>query len=512
MKNEQRPKPESRIVQHVLSPCSEPMPADKEVEEIVLGSILIEQETAARVIPTLPAEYFYFPENRIIYQACLDLVRADTPIDILTVAEQLRQEGVLETVGGPYYVAGLAGRVASSAHIAFHIEILHGLYVRRSIRQICLSTDKEACDPTLDYADLLAALGKRCDELIRHLPVMEGLISVETAIGTVLRRLDERIANGASTLTGTDTGIPPLNEFFCGWQDGTLNVIAGSTGEGKTAVLMHTLLTAAEQGRQVCLVSLESNADRLAERMLLIKTGIDPDRWNRGDVSPDERRQVAEAAEVMGRLHFLFYDHSDINMENTCMMVKALYAKHECSLVGVDYLQLMREPRKGSVTRAEEVAGYSRALKKLALQLDIPVIALCQLNREVGQNTGKVPQLENIRESGAVEQDADTVTLIYHPAKAKLKVEPVSGYPVTDDMMVLIAAKNRNGRTGLGYLSHNPAFTRFAEYEPSAEHLMETARRQAKGASSARWQENDRKYQEFLDLEAKKTRDGELPF
>lgn len=512
MKTGKRPQAESRIVQHVLSPCNEPMPADKEVEDAVLGGILLEQETAARVIPALPAEYFYFPENRAIYQACLALAHESSPIDILTVAEQLRKEGLLESAGGPYHVAELVGRMASSSHIDFHIEILHGHYVRRSIRQICLTTDKEACDPALDYADLLAALGKRCDELIRRLPVMEGLVPVEAALGTVLERLDERIARGASVLTGTDTGIDPLNDFFGGWQDGTLNIIAGGTGEGKTAVLMHTLLKAAEQGRHVCLVSLESNADKLAERMLLIKTGIDPDRWNRGGITPQERSRAAEAAEAMGRLHFLFYDHSDINMENTCMMVKALYAKHECSLVGVDYLQLMREPRKGSVTRAEEVAGYSRALKKLALQLDIPVVALCQLNREVGQNTGKVPQLENIRESGAVEQDADTVTLIYHPAKARLKVEPVSGYPVTDDLMVLIAAKNRNGRTGQGYLSHNPAFTRFAEYEPSAEHLMETARRQEKGSPQTDWREHDRKYREFLEREAKKGQEGKLPF
>lgn len=478
-------------------PFSELMPRAEELEEAVLGAILAEAEAAAKFIPQLHPDCFYSAPNQLVFEACRNLSRDGLPVDILTVTERMRADDTLEAAGGPFYIARMSGQVASSAHTEYHVAVLNEYRLRRNLRMLCMKTDREAADMTSDPDDVLAALTKGLADLGQGLSVMNELTPIAATVDEVLARLDERIAGGDTGLTGTDTGIAPLNEMFMGWQPGTLNIIAGCTGEGKTAVLMYTLLRAAEEGRKVCLVSLESNADKLTERLMLIKTGIDPARWRRGSITPEEREEIGRAAEVVSRFSFCYYDRSDISMDHTCMMVKGLYAQGRCDLMGLDYLQLMREPRRGSSTRAEEVAGYSRALKKLALQLDIPVIALCQFNRDVAQNTGRVPQMENIRESGAIEQDADTVTMIYHPHKAHLKVEPESGYPVTEDMMVLIVGKNRNGATGQGYMSHNRAFTQFAEYEPSAEHLLQLAGKDAAPRKEKGWRENDPRYQEF---------------
>lgn len=512
--NGSRKKEKKVIVQKILSGSNGIMPhPDPGLEEAVLGGILIEAATARRIIPTLPADYFYDPQNRITYEACLSLYKAGQSIDIVTVAEQLRKDDLLETAGGPFRIATISGRVASTAHIDTHIRILGEYHLRRRLREISMATDNEACDMTQDVDDVLAAAGKRLSDLIKNLPAMNDLTPMSAAVEKVLARLDERMANGGTELTGIDTGIAPLNEFFLGWQKSTLNIIAGCTSEGKTALLIHSLLAAATQGLNVCLVSLESDADKLVERMFLTKTGIDPDRWHKGRLTPEERASADEAARLLSRLTILIYDRGDVNMDRISMMIKALHADGRCDLAAMDYLQLLREPRRGSSTREEEVAGYSRALKKLSLQLAIPVIALCQFNREVTHsNTNKVPQKENIRESGAIEQDADTITMIYHPCSAGLTVEPVSNYPVTPDLMVLIVGKNRNGRTGQGYLSHNPGFTDFAEYVPPADYLILAAKEQeqAQKRDKKKWKQDSKEFQEFLK---RKQEGGEqLPF
>lgn len=507
------PKKEKKIIQKILSGSNEAMPhTDDGIEEAVLGGIMLETDTARRVIPTLPADYFYNPKNHLIYEACLSLYKAAKPIDMLTVAEQLRTDGMLETAGGPYNITLICSKVASTAHIDYHISILGGYYIRRSVREMSMTTDNEACDMTIEANDILVNMGQRLSNLIKSLPAMNEITPMGDAVEKVLKQLDERIANGSETLTGIDTGTAALNEFFLGWQKSTLNIIAGRTSEGKTALLMHSLLAAAQQGKKICLVSLESDADKLAERMLLTKTGIDPDRWHKGKISPEERKAAGEAAQVLSRLTILIYDRGDITIERICMMIKALHADHRCDLAALDYLQLLRETRRGSSTREEEVSGYSRMLKKLSLQLEIPVVALCQFNREVAQNTYQIPKMENIRESGAIEQDADTITMIYHPAKAGLAVEPTSNYPVTEDLMVLIVAKNRNGRTGQAYLSHSPAFTDFADYEPPADYLKQSAALLEKKKDKKNWRENNKEFQAYMQQKQDKEEDPELPF
>ncbi len=490
--------------------------AEDGIEEAVLGSLLIEQATAQRYLPTLQEGYFYNPKNRLIFHACRSLYNKNNEgIDILTVVEQLRAEGTLEEAGNPYYVTELSGRIASSAHIEYHIAILAEYHMRRRMLEINMKFNDLVADQTQDILEQLGAELKELEEITRQMPGINEMREMPPVVNQVLEQLDARIASEEKELTGVATGFPPLDEYFLGWQKSTLNIIAGRTSEGKTAVLVHSLVTAAEKGLKICLVSMESDAEKLVERMILAKTGIDPDRFHKGNITPKERETIEDAGQMLGQLEIRTYDKGSIGMEKVCMMVKALHADHKCDLLGIDYLQLFRDPHHRG-NREEEVAGNSRMLKQLSLQLSIPVIALCQFNREVVQNDKQLPQKENIRESGAVEQDADTITMIYHPQVAGLASDPVNKYPVTPDMMMLIVSKNRNGATGAGYVSHNPSFTQFAEYTPPAGYLIKLAEAESKKKKKKKgaWQESEsfKKFNMLSEEDGNEEEDGELPF
>lgn len=504
---------EIKIVQNIISGGRNQMPhTDDGVEEAVIGAILIESNTARRVIPMIKEDYFYEVPNKLIFLTCRCLFIKDTPIDIVTVAEEMRAQGTLEAAGGPFYITQLSGRMASSAHIDEHIAILAAYYTRRKLREILMEVDRNAEDMTIDVYDTLVAANKALNQLANDLPEVNLLREMPEVMEKMMQILTQRMNNSDHKLTGIDTGLLPLNDLLLGWQKGTVNVIAARTGEGKTAFLMHTLLAAARSGMHVCLISMESNAEKLAERWILSATSIPPETWNKGELSTEQLAEAEAARRDLERLEIRTFDRGHITMEAVCMLVKALYTEGKCQMLGIDYIQLFRDPR--NLNREQDVASNSRLLKQLSLQLDIPIIVLSQLNREVKANPNQVPALENIRESGSIEQDADTVSLIYHPAAAGLAVVPGSKYPVSPDMMMLIVAKNRNGAPGTVYLSHNPSMTKFTEYVPSTDWIFKQPTEAVKG--SAKWEDSDADYQAFLLAEKKKEMEreseGKLPF
>lgn len=499
---------EIKIVQNVIAGGRNPMPqAEDGVEEAVIGAILIETSTARRVIPTIKEDYFYKIPNQLIFITCRSLLMKDISIDILTVAEEMRVQGTLETVGGPYYITQLSSRVASSAHIDEHIAILSSYYTRRKLREIVMEADRKAEDMTIDVYDTLVATNEALGHLANDLPEINQLHEMPEVMEKMMQLLEQRMNSADHGLTGIDTGFAPLNELLLGWQKGTVNVIAARTGEGKTALLMHTLLTAARNGLHVCLVSLESNAEKLAERWILNVTNIPPEAWHRGELNAEQLAEVEVARRELEKLEIRTFDRGSITMAAVCMMVKALYAEGKCNLLGIDYMQLFHDGK--SPVREQDVASSSRLLKQLSLQLDIPIILLCQLNREVKTNSDQIPTLENIRESGAIEQDADTVSLIYHPSKAGLVVAPESKYPVSPDMMMMIVAKNRNGAPGTVYLSHNPSITKFKEFVPSTDWIFKQPSTAVK--NKGKWEDSDPEFQAFLQAK-KKENEGKLPF
>jgi len=506
-------KKEMQIIQNVLPGTYGVMPRALDVENAVLGSLLAESATAQKYVPRIESGYFYEPKNQLIFKACQDLVKTGKVIDILTVAQQMNENGTLETAGGPFHITQLSGMVASSAHIEYHILILAQFYLRRRLIEIAMKTSETAGDATVDIDDTLAETLQQISELVKGLPGMNELREMPEVLDKVMAELEERMKNGGKVLTGVDTGFPSLNDLLLGWNKGTVNVIGARPGMGKTAVLVYTLLKAAQQGVPVCLISLESKAENLVERCLLGQTDIDPNDWKRGRLTPEQWEEAQEARRKLENVTIKIFDHGDITVERVCMIAKSLHAERKCEILGIDYMQLFAETGNSAV-REQEVAKNSRQLKLLSLKLDIPVIVLTQLNREVITNSKEIPRLENIRESGSVEQDADSVSLLFHPAEVGLVSTPDENkYPVTPDMMMMMVLKNRNGAPGTVYLSHNPSMTKFAEYSPSSDWVKRLPASTIVENNTKEWKENNPNFQAFLRIDReKKENEGKLPF
>ena len=501
---------ENRVIQKIIASDTAPMPWNKDAEEAVIGALLIEGKAVREFMPRIKEEFFYMPEHLLIFRAIRTLNEADKAIDILSVTNQLIKDGTLEAVGGPYNVTQISGKVASSAHTMEHILILQQLWMRRRLRELLLEADHAAADMTIDAEDTLVNIQKNLESLANNLPINNEFRQMPEVMDEVMNNLLNRMENVNGGLTGTDTGAQGLNDLLLGWQPGTLNVIAARPGEGKTAFLMHTLLTAAKAGKKVCLISLESTAEKLAERWMLARTDIPADDWNRGRITPEQWEEAQCAANELKLLHILTFDHGKITVEEICSAVKSLHVQGKCDLLGIDYLQLMANRHTNGV-REQEVAHNSRLLKLLSLKLEIPILALSQLNREVKTNQHQIPRLENLRESGSIEQDSDTVALLFHPAKTHLQVVPESNYPVSPDMLMVIVDKNRNGRTGTVYLSHNESMTKFADYVPPQDWLISQAT-SSSDHSKDDWRSKNRQYQEFKRKSKAQNNGEKLPF
>lgn len=508
-------KKENKVTVNVLPGSYGVMPRALDVEEAVLGAILIESGTARKYMTHIDPDYFYDPKNKLIFTACMELYNKNNAVDILTVAGQLREDGALEDAGGPYNIAEISGKVASSAHIETHILILSELYLRRRLAEVTMKCTAAAMDETVDIDTTLVEMQQTLSTLAQRLPAVKAVREMPEILDNVMNELDERMANGGCQLTGIDTGFPPLNELLLGWNKGTLNALAARPGEGKTALLVHSMLHAASLGVPVVIISLESRAENLTERILIGKTDIDPYDWRKGKLDTVQREKVEQARHELKNLPLRIFDSGYITIEEACVLIKSLHAEGKCELVGIDYMQLFNES-KNSGNREQEVAKNSRLLKLLSMNLNIPIVLLCQLNREVMNNDKQMPRLENIRESGSIEQDGDTVTLLFHPAKAKMVTTPETNYPVTPDMQMLIVAKNRNGTPGTVYLSHNPSMTQFCEYAPDADWLKllpATPSSSLGGNAAGDWREHDASYQAYLkEKQEKKDKEGRLPF
>lgn len=438
--------------------------AELETEYAVLGAMMIEGDVAVKVIPDMNVDFFYDEKNQCVFRAIQELVQHGQKVDMLTVTEQLKRMNLLDKAGGPFHVTTICSMVASAANIEYHINVLNDFYLRRMCIKATMKATNEFFDLSYDFSETASRLVKFLTENLNSMPLMKEFISMEEAAKESIKRLMIRQQTDGKCLLGISSGLENLDSILSGWQPGTLNIVAGRVSEGKTALMLHFLLEAAKT-IPTAVVSLEGDAIHLADRMLIGQADVDPKKWRGGELSDEEIGHVDEAYELVKNLYVMFHNTGNITIEGVCHAARSLHAQGKCDLLMVDYLQLFRQHSRKGMSREEEVAIYSRTLKMLAIELKIPIIALCQFNRDVSQNPSQIPRKENIRESGAIEQDADTITLIYHPSKAGLESDPIYHHTVTDDMMMLIVDKNRDGEKGICYLSHNPSFTRFHPYK-----------------------------------------------
>lgn len=445
-------------------------PQAVDVEEAVLGAIMLENDTddALRI---LRPDAFYVEQNKLIFAAIQTLVKEKKPIDILTITHQLRKTGELELVGGAYYITRLTNRVASSANLEFHCRIILQKFLMRELIRNSGIVYNEAFDDTTDVFDLLSKAERSISD-ISLIAVSGSAYShsadvVKEAMTEYLER-ERKVAAGLSA--GVNTGFISMNNLTAGWQDKDLIIIAARPSVGKTALMLHHAKEAAKSGVPSVINSLEMTKVKLMDRLILSECkGVSADNFRQGKMTFDEKKEFSRASAIISKLPIIINDESRTTRE-LLYLGKALKKKGQCELMLTDYLQLLRSEnvvvKNGN--REQEISAISRESKGIAQELGIPHIMLSQLSRSVEYRSkhDKRPQLSDLRESGAIEQDADMVIFIYRDAyydTAQQTYEKNTlGTPT--NIGEEIVAKHRNGSLGTVRFHYSSDMTNFTEY------------------------------------------------
>lgn len=452
-------------------------PHDEDLEAVILGACLIEKTAMPLIADKIRPEMFYQVKHELMFAALLAMYRQGTEIDIITLKEEMARRGKLEEIGGPFYITQLSSRVASSAHLEYHCLILKQKYLRREMIVGFHKLLACAGDETIDIADTVVDAHNLLDRLEGEFGHYNHLRDMGRLMEDTMEEARIRVANGKEGVTGIPTGLPDLDKLTSGWQRGELIVGAARPAVGKTAFALLLAQTAARSGFHTAVYSLEMQGERLGDRLLLSASNLDATRWRGGQVSAQEWAEAQGTAYDLGRLPIYVDDSSDMSMDKIRSGARLLQSKGKCDVIIIDYLQLCNMHTAGQQdrNREQEVAQAARKAKLLAKELNVPVILLSQLNRLSERTPTQRPELSQLRESGAIEQDADVVFLLHRPALAGMETDRVSGYP-TEGLGIVIVAKNRNGQTGDVYFGHNRSLTRIGAYVPPLEWMRSHAK------------------------------------
>lgn len=418
-------------------------PQALDLEEAVLGAIMIEKDAIIAVMDIIRPDSFYKDGHQKIFKAVLDLSQALQPIDILTVTEELRKRNELDLVGGPFYITQLASKVSSAAHIEYHARIVAQKHIQREMIRVSTEIQGRAYDDTIDVNDLIDFSES---ELFK---VAEGNIKKETTkIDLIIKDAISQIEEAAKRedgLSGVPSGYTKLDRITSGWQRSDLVIIAARPSMGKTAfVLSMTRNMSIDHNRCVALFSLEMSSVQLVNRLIVSETELSSDKIRNGRLEPFEWEQLEYKIKRLVDANIFIDDTPGISVFELRAKCRRLMSQHSIDIIIIDYLQLMTGPPETKGNREQEVSMISRSLKGIAKELNVPIIALSQLNRSVEMRSGtKRPQLSDLRESGAIEQDADMVMFIHRPEKYGF-IEDEEGNSLLG-LAEIILAKHRNG-------------------------------------------------------------------
>jgi len=438
-------------------------PQALELEEAVLGAIMLEKDAIIEVIDILKPESFYKEEHQKIFKAIMDLFASDKAIDLLTVTEQLRKQGNLDEIGGPAYITNLTSRVASSAHIDYHARIVQQKYIQRELIRVSTEIQNRAFDESIDVNDLLDFSE---GELFN---VAQGNIKKEAAAMNVLVKEAitqiQEASKRENNLSGVPSGYTKLDRLTSGWQKSDLIIIAARPSMGKTAfVLSMARNTAIDFGKKVAFFSLEMASVQLVNRLITAESEIPSEKVRNGNLTEDEWERLDYRIKRLEDAKIYIDDTPAISIFELRAKCRRLKRQYDVDIIIIDYLQLMNGTPETKGNREQEVSAISRSLKGIAKELNVPVIALSQLNRSVEVRTGsKRPQLSDLRESGAIEQDADMVIFIHRPEKYGI-LQDDEGNSLKG-LAEIILAKHRNGALGDVHLKFIGEYTKFVEMD-----------------------------------------------
>ena len=441
-------------------------PQSIEAEESVLGGVLLDNNSLDRALEILTADDFYREAHRKIMRAAIDLNQRNEPVDLITLAEALKGRGELQEIGGAAYLAELADKVPTAANVAYYARIVHQKAVLRSLIDTATEIARGAfesgadVDGFLDQAEqqIFAISERKIRPAFFHLRDI-----MLSAMGSI-----EQMYERKELVTGVSTGFIDLDRLTAGLQPSDLIIVAGRPSMGKTAFALNIAQHVGITGKQgVAIFSLEMSKEQLGLRMLCSEARIDQSKVRTGYVPATAFPELAKAASRLSESHIFIDDTPSLSALELRAKTRRLKREREANLglVIVDYLQLMRGHERAD-NREQEISTISRSLKALAKELNVPIVALSQLNRQVETRTDKRPILADLRESGAIEQDADVIGFLYRPILYDKNAE--------EGQAELILAKQRNGPTGVIPLTFIPEYTRFENRAPDDVDFGET--------------------------------------
>ena len=439
-------------------------PQSVDIEKSVLGGIIIEEDAILEVVNIINVDTFYSSQNKEVYKAILNLFENHLPIDLRTVIDQLKKNGSLEKIGGEEYVISLIDRVVSGANIEYHSFLILEYAIKREIINISREILKQALDPTTDIFNLIdTAEQKMLDVSSKN--IKKNYSDLNTLLKETISTIDQK-RNNKTGITGIPSGFNSLDKITSGWQKSDLVIIAARPGMGKTAFTLSLVRNAAVMNNTpVALFSLEMSSTQLVSRLISAESELDATKINSGQLENYEWEQLKHKTNIISKAPIYIDDTPSLSVSELRTKCRKLKVKHDIQMIVIDYLQLLTSNNlfnKGTFNREQEISYISRSLKSIAKELEVPVITPSQLSRAVETRGGdKRPMLSDLRESGAIEQDADIVMFLYRPEYYGLFSEDndfnIKG--ITE----LIIAKHRNGPLDTAFAKFINKYVKFED-------------------------------------------------
>ena len=451
-------------------------PQDTEIEEAILGALMLEKDAYAQVSEILTPECFYDRSNQLIYEAIRDLSAKQLPVDMLTVTQQLRENGTLQDAGNPVRISELTSRVSSAANIEYHAHIVAQKHLSRELISYSSHIGTLAFDESIDVYDLMQEAEGKLFELSKN-TMKRDVLQIDPVINEAISKIQEA-SNRESGLSGLQTGYRDLDKITSGWQNSDLVIIAARPAMGKTALVLSMAKNmAVDYNIPVAIFSLEMSNLQLVNRLISNACNLESEKIKSGQLSQMEWTNLMERVKTLYSSPLYVDDTPSLSVFELRTKARRLVREHNVQIIIIDYLQLMNATGMKFGSREQEVSTISRSLKQLAKELNIPIIALSQLNRSVesrgDDRNGKRPQLSDLRESGAIEQDADIVCFIHRPEYYTRSSEDAEGNNIKG-LAEFIIAKHRSGSVGDVKMRFVAQYARFENWGDDFNFATET--------------------------------------
>ena len=439
-------------------------PQNREAERCVLGSMLRDNSVISDVVQIVRLENFYFDAHQKIFQQIIEIYDAGHPVDLVILAEKLKQQKLIEDIGGYPYLADLWDAAPTAANAEYYSHIVRDMGVIRGLIHASNEILRDAYDQVQPADEMLAKAEREILDIAEK-GVTGNTTTLQQAINDAYARLDARKKGGVSDVSGIPTGYVDLDHLMAGLQKNELIILAARPSVGKTAMALNIVRhIVVEERVPVFFVSLEQARIELAERLLVCQARVDSHKLRKGTLGSEEMQRILDAGGILHKAKLFIDDTPSQGMLRIAANARRLKLREKIRLVVIDYLQLI-EPENRRDPRQEQVAQISRRLKFLARELEMPVMALAQVNRSSEDRQDHRPRLSDLRESGSIEQDADTVLMLHRPGKSDNSVD--------DNIIEVLVAKQRNGPTGDITLSYLKQFMRYENHAIEGHYGME---------------------------------------